>query len=80
MVQTGLTRVLNQTKPTHPFNIPSEGGHFDNSQIVETKDFSEEAISKTDFIGNDQSYVTKTEMTKILPIGTLGACEALVNY
>ncbi|CAJ0907569.1 1695_t:CDS:2 [Entrophospora sp. SA101] len=48
-------------------------GHFDNSQIVETKDFSEEAISKTDFIGNDQSYVTKTEMTKILPIGTLGA-------
>ncbi|CAH1760690.1 3444_t:CDS:2 [Entrophospora sp. SA101] len=57
----------------------SEDSHADNSQIVETKIFSEEAISKTDFIGNDQSYATKIEMAEILPIGALGACETLVN-
>nr|CAG8556955.1 2401_t:CDS:2 [Entrophospora candida] len=57
----------------------SEDSHADNSQIVETKNFSEEAISKTDFIGNDQNYATKIEMAEILPIGALGACETLVN-
>nr|CAG8478085.1 10221_t:CDS:2 [Entrophospora candida] len=49
----------------------SEDSHADISQIIETKDSSEEATSKTNFIENDQSHATKTEMVGILPVGVM---------
>ncbi|CAJ0823827.1 2476_t:CDS:2, partial [Entrophospora sp. SA101] len=79
-----INKVNEDTKPRNAnssglSNMKSSTSNADISQIVETKDFSEEAISKTDFIGNDQSYATKTKMAEILPIGALGVCETLVN-
>ncbi|CAJ0858320.1 7807_t:CDS:1 [Entrophospora sp. SA101] len=79
-----INKANNETKPqildsSRSINMKSSTSNADISQIVETKDFSEEAISKTDFIGNDQSYATKTKMAEILPIGALGVCETLVN-
>ncbi|CAJ0851529.1 8515_t:CDS:2, partial [Entrophospora sp. SA101] len=72
-----VNKANDKTKPQIPdssrsINMKSSTSNADISQIVETKDFSEEAISKTDFIGNDQSYATKTKMAEILPIGALG--------
>ncbi|CAH1767579.1 12667_t:CDS:2, partial [Entrophospora sp. SA101] len=72
-----INKVNEDTKPRNAnssglSNMKSSTSNADISQIVETKDFSEEAISKTDFIGNDQSYATKTKMAEILPIGALG--------
>nr|CAG8520371.1 1175_t:CDS:2 [Entrophospora candida] len=72
-------QITNSLKLSNMKSSTSEDSHADNSQIVETKNFSEETISKTDFIGNDQSYATKIEMAEILPIGALGACETLKN-
>ncbi|CAJ0898956.1 13110_t:CDS:2 [Entrophospora sp. SA101] len=72
-----VNKANDETKPqildsSRSINMKSSTSNADISQIVETKDFSEEAISKTDFIGNDQSYATKTKMAEILPIGALG--------
>ncbi|CAJ0842742.1 9524_t:CDS:2 [Entrophospora sp. SA101] len=79
-----VNKANDETKPqildsSRSINMKSSTSNADISQIVETKDFSEEVISKTDFIGNDQSYATKTKMAEILPIGALGVCETLVN-
>ncbi|CAJ0823507.1 2551_t:CDS:2 [Entrophospora sp. SA101] len=74
-----INKVNDEAKPQIPDSLrstnmkssTSEDSHADNSQIVETKDFSEDTVSKTDFIGNDQSHSIKTEMAEILPVGII---------
>ncbi|CAJ0906510.1 13689_t:CDS:2, partial [Entrophospora sp. SA101] len=64
-------QIPDSLRSTNMKSSTSEDSHADNSQIVETKDFSEDTISKTDFIGNDQSHTIKTEMAEILPVGII---------
>ena len=64
-------QIPDSSRSTNMKSSTSEDSHADNSQIVETKDFSEDTVSKTDFIGNDQSHTIKTEMAEILPVGII---------
>ena len=73
-------QIPDSSRSTNMKSSISEGSHVDTSQIVEIKDFSEDTVSKTDFItrrvapegpGNDQSHTIKTEMAEILPVGII---------
>ena len=75
-------QIPDSSRSTNMKSSISEGSHVDTSQIVEIKDFSEDTVSKTDFItrrvapegpGNDQSHTIKTEMAEILPVGIIPA-------
>nr|CAG8604373.1 4390_t:CDS:1 [Entrophospora candida] len=64
-------QIPDSSRSTNMKSSISEGSHVGTSQIVEIKDFSEDTVSKTDFIGNDQSHTIKTEMAEIFPVGII---------